>query len=210
MAPPPGSVNAAPPTVPMRWAGTPASDAASQNRSGSRGLDHVARLILAEQPGMRRQCRAASDRGSRRDPPAIAISASATSSPPSDNVVAGSDQAAVRSGRGRNRRCGARRRDRPAAAGHPRCPRSRADTARRRDGPRVSPIRISALPSRFSARSTARRGIVDQPDAADHRGRPGSHCRSSRCRATHCRRRPGSRAPDTPRACLRSRRRTRP
>ena len=76
-----------------------------------------------------------------------------------------------RSGRGRNRRCAARRRDRPAAAR----PSSRPSISRRYSEqprwPLVSPIRISALPSRFRARSTASGRVGDQPDAADHRGR---------------------------------------
>ena len=56
------------------------------------------------------------------------------------------------------------------------------------------------MPACFSARPTALGDVVDQPDAADHRGRQDRPAARSRCRARRCPTRPGSRAPRRPRA----------
>ena len=106
--------------------------ASTSPSSSSRG-DDVARLILAEEPGL------GGDRVGRSSivapmPPASAISAIATSSPPSATVVDRGDHTVARSAGERVRRSAARRRDRPAAAAHPRGRRSRAARATGRDG----------------------------------------------------------------------------
>ena len=165
---PPGTVNAPPPNDANALARIFPRFGRRPGPLGRGGLDEVARLVLAEEPGMaaaggsgraRRPCRRPSP--SRRSRPAARHR----------RRRGRRRHRRRRSGRARNRRCGARRRDRPAAARLPRGPRSRADRARRRDGPRSRRSRISASPARFSARSTALRRVGDQPDAADHRRR---------------------------------------
>ncbi len=172
-------------------AGTPARLRPPQHGAGRSLGDRqqIAALILAE-PASRVRWRR--PRGTRRAsapvPPAIAISATATSRPPSDR----SWQAATRPARDlaaheiavaplggeidrRRRAVLAAARSRAGRASWPSQPRRLADQHQRQS--RRAPARCRPCASRSSI----------SPSAADHRASAGSRCRRSRCRARRCR-----------------------
>ena len=132
-------------------------------------------------------------------PDAIAISASATRSPPSDTSCT-AVATPRRSARARNRRSCARPRDRPAAARPPRARRSRADRATGRASPWSRRSAGSPRPAALKASVADSGEVVDAGRRRRWWASAGSRGRWSRCRATRCRTRPGSRAPCRPSA----------
>ena len=104
IVPPSGSVKSCPPEVPRRTAGMPAASAVRTNAAWIRHGEDVASLILAEPEGMAGNVARVRSTGARRCRSAMAISASATSSPPSDTSwqarivpfrICGADEVAV-------------------------------------------------------------------------------------------------------------------
>ena len=145
----------------------------------------------------------------RRTPPAIAISASATASPPSEQSCTPPTDARRRPARATKLvQRAPRRRGRPRAACPPRSPCTRrplraAELGRGRDR-----AARCASPSRSAGRRRRRRRARR---SARRRRRPAwgrCRARATRCRSSRCRRRRGCRARGTPRSCRRRPRRT--
>ena len=204
MAPPPDSVNAAPPTVadaPRRARRPPAPPRAEP--SGSRGLDQIARLVLAEPARHAPAVRRRSGSSVAPLPPAIAISAMRDEQPAIGNVMAGGDTARARSAprtKSPLRRSAARSTGGGGPSSRPSISRRYSEAPRWPRGLADQHQRIAVPLQREIDRACRRRRSARRRRSP---GSAGSRCRSSRCRATHCPRRPGSRAPGRPRACLR-------
>ena len=135
--------------------------------------------------------------------PAIAISASATASPPSEQSCTPSTTRSTDQSHGPDRAARPRRRDRPRA-GCPRAGRGAWPTRSRRAPPRCEPSRMMREPS---CRAGGRRHRVELVDHADDdRPRAWGRCRgrATRCRSSRFRRRRGCQRLGRPRSCRRS------
>ena len=203
MAPAPGSVNATPPTIPPIAGRHPVARAGRAWHRGRRsrsdsvpGPRRTTQACAAGRPGSGSSAtpRAAGHRhlGERDEEAAIGEVVTGGDMPGGD---LGAHEIAVPAFGGE-----IDRRRRPVFAALDLAQIKRGS----RDGPCVSPIRISASPSRFSARSIAGRAspIRARPRRSTGVGRIALAARS-RCRAIRCPRRPDSRARGRPRACLR-------
>ena len=199
---PPGRINEAPPVTPeqrRRHADGGWPHRECRRPASWRHGQHVAALVLAEQEGVARQVVGLGAIVAPM-PPAIAISASASARPPSEQSWTVSTWPERMSWRTKSplRRSGAeidgRRRAFLATADLGQIDRL-AEPARR----------LADQHDRVALALEGDRGVTSSRRRGRRRRRsPGSaECpgRWSRCRATRCRTRPGSRAPGRPRRC---------
>ena len=188
-------------------AGRPAPARAPRRRRSGVDREHDPRRRLRE-PRQRRDQLGRSATAERRTPPAIAISASATARPPSEQSCTPRDHALARRGRARARAARRRRRGRRPAA----CRRAGRGRSAHSEPPSSARGRAEharcASPSCSAGRGGTAVELVDQPDHADDRRRVDVARRATRCRSSRCRRPPGCRARGTPRSCRRRPRRT--